>query len=203
MRVARIWHRTLAEGPGLRTAIWVQGCSIGCLGCINPHLWSFEGGDEISVKELADRILHSDVEGITLLGGEPFDQALECAELARLVRTGGKGVITFTGHVYEDLIAAQRTEWITLLAATDLLVDGPYKRDLPEPNRAWVGSLNQRFLNLTDRYQHIDPADVRNRIEMRVTSSGVVELCGFASSKDLRDLATSFALKVTRSTRLL
>ena len=59
MKVARIWHGTRAEGPFLRTALWLQGCSISCPGCVNPHLWSFEGGSEVDVEELAAQIIES------------------------------------------------------------------------------------------------------------------------------------------------
>ena len=202
MRIARIWHNTASEGPGLRTAIWLQGCSIGCHGCINPHLWSFQGGQEVNIEDLADEILGLDVEGITLLGGEPFDQAAECYELSRRVRDGGKGVVTFSGYTYEQLLKEERSDWASLLSVTDLLVDGPYESELPEEDRAWVGSTNQRFLNLTNRYVDIDPKVVNNRIEMRVLPSGVMEVCGFASEKQLKELAVSFSVKVQRVNRL-
>ena len=202
MRIARIWHNTASEGPGLRSAIWLQGCSIGCHGCINPHLWSFQGGQEVNIEHLADEILGLDVEGITLLGGEPFDQAAECYELSRRVRDGGKGVVAFSGYTYEQLLKEERSDWASLLSVTDLLVDGPYESELPEEDRAWVGSTNQRFLNLTNRYVDIDPKVVNNRIEMRVLPSGVMEVCGFASEKQLKELAVSFSVKVQRVNRL-
>ena len=202
MRIARIWHNTASEGPGLRTAIWLQGCSIGCHGCINPHLWSFQGGQEVNIEHLADEILGLDVEGITLLGGEPFDQAAECYELSRRVRDGGKGVVAFSGYTYEQLLKEERSDWASLLSVTDLLVDGPYESELPEEDRAWVGSTNQRFLNLTNRYVDVDPKVVNNRIEMRVLPSGVMEVCGFASEKQLKELAVSFSVKVQRVNRL-
>ncbi len=82
-----------------------------------------------------DRVLAaavaSDIEGLTLLGGEPFDQAGPLAALAEAVRAGGQSVMTFTGHVLEDLRAAGREDWDRLLAATDLLVDGPYLAERP------------------------------------------------------------------------
>ena len=146
MRIARIWHNTASEGPGLRTAIWLQGCSIGCHGCINPHLWNFQGGQDVNIEHLVDEILGLNVEGVTLLGGEPFDQAAECYELSRRVRDGGKGVVVFSGYTYEKLLKEERSDWASLLSVTDLLVDGPYESELPEEERAWVGSTNQRFL---------------------------------------------------------
>ena len=202
MRVARIWHGTKAEGPGTRTAIWLQGCSIECPGCVNPHLWKSEGGWEISTAEIINEVLETDVEGITLLGGEPFDQAEDCAEIARQVRLRGKGVITFTGYQYEELLKSGRQDWATLLAETDLLIDGPYVKELPESDRAWVGSSNQRFLNLTHRYSEVDPLLHKNRIEMRVLPSGVVDVCGFATEERLKEIVVSLSMKSRRMNRL-
>ena len=202
MRVARVWHGTKAEGPYSRSAIWLQGCSIECPGCVNPHLWKFDGGWNVSVDELVDVILESDVEGITLLGGEPFDQAEECSKLAQQVRLAGMGVITFTGYLYEDLATSDRQDWKSLLGVTDLLVDGPYLRDFPEFERAWVGSSNQRFLNLTPRYSEVDPTMHKNRLEMRILPSGVIDVCGFANEERLQEIAVSLNMKSKRLNRL-
>jgi anaerobic ribonucleoside-triphosphate reductase activating protein len=169
---------------------------------VNPHLWKFDAGWNARVDELVDVILKSDVEGITLLGGEPFDQAEECSKLAQQVRLAGMGVITFTGYQYEDLSTSDRQDWESLLEATDLLVDGPYLRDLPEIERAWVGSSNQRFLNLTSRYSEVDPATHKNRLEMRILPSGVVDVCGFANEERLQEIAVSLNMKSKRLNRL-
>ena len=74
LAVARVLHRTTAEGPYLRSAVWIQGCSIRCPGCINPHLFEFAEGT-VAPTVLAEEIVAANVEGLTLLGGEPFDQA--------------------------------------------------------------------------------------------------------------------------------
>lgn len=188
LRVARVWHRTSAEGPGLRSAIWVQGCSIQCPGCINRHLWPSKGGEVIDSAVLAREITQAGVEGVTLLGGEPFDQAVACASLAELLNASGIGVIVFTGFTHEVLASGREPGWSRLLAATDLLVDGPFEVTQPEAARAWVGSRNQRFLHLSDRYEGLQPDAHQNRIELRVLSSGEVEMCGFATSEDLTQL---------------
>jgi anaerobic ribonucleoside-triphosphate reductase activating protein len=187
LQVSSVLHRTIAEGPGERTAIWVQGCSIRCNGCINPHLFATSGGTLMSVSDLAAEILDSGVEGITLLGGEPFDQPEACAKLAGLVRQQGLGVITFTGYLQEDLrhrSAAHRA----LIAETDLLVDGPYRQDEVENERALVGSNNQRFLHLTNRYIDYDPANTPNRLHARLSPEGSIELAGFLDRDQLSDL---------------
>ena len=207
VRVLRFLPATDAEGPGRRAALWVQGCSIRCPGCFNPHSWNFGGGEPLGWPELADAVRVSaadhDIEGLTLLGGEPFDQAAPLAALAEAVRADGLSVMTFTGYVLEDLRAAGREDWDRLLAATDLLVDGPYLAQRPERRRPWVGSDNQRFRFLTDRYAHLagDLDAIPNRLEIRISRSGEVAVNGFATVATLEDLLTGTAGRPSRRRR--
>jgi anaerobic ribonucleoside-triphosphate reductase activating protein len=103
--------------------------------------------------------------------------------------------MTFTGHVLEDLRAAGREDWDRLMAATDLLVDGPYLAQRPERHRPWIGSDNQRFWFLTERYAHL--ADklgaIPNRLEIRISRSGEVAVNGFATTATLEGLLTDTA----------
>ncbi|GAB3547431.1 hypothetical protein GCM10027404_09510 [Arthrobacter tumbae] len=142
----------------------------------------------IDLEELVSGALHSGSEGITLLGGEPFDQAGPCAALARAAQDAGLGVITFTGYGYQELMTRD-DEARSLLSATDLLVDGPYVAGLPESRRALVGSSNQQFIHLTPRYESYRPETVPNRLDLRVLSDGNIELAGFLKSKELSSLA--------------
>ncbi len=155
LRVAHRVPRTTAEGPGTRYALWVQGCAIRCAGCCNPGMFPAEGGVAQAVEALVEEIVAAGVDGLTLLGGEPFDQAEACAALARAVRATGRSVMVFTGYLREAL--EQRPDGRALLAATDVLVDGPYDRTRPEKARRWIGSANQRVHQLTDRHAG-DPA---------------------------------------------
>jgi anaerobic ribonucleoside-triphosphate reductase activating protein len=194
VRVLRFLPATVAEGPGRRAALWVQGCSIRCPGCFNPHSWAADGGEPVGWAELAETVRAAaadhDIEGLTLLGGEPFDQAGPLAALAEAVRADGLSVMTFTGYVLEDLQAAGREDWDRLLAATDLLVDGPYLAQRPERHRPWVGSDNQRFWFLTGRYAHLagQLETVPNRLEIRISRSSEVAINGFASVAALEEL---------------
>jgi anaerobic ribonucleoside-triphosphate reductase activating protein len=120
-----------------------------CPGCFNPHLWAASGGRLENTVELAVGFV-ADAEragalGITLLGGEPFDQAAGLATIAEAFRAAGLSVMTFTGYTLDRLTgwAATRPDIARLLAATDLLVDGPYLRDQPDAVRPWLGSTNQ------------------------------------------------------------
>jgi anaerobic ribonucleoside-triphosphate reductase activating protein len=199
VQVLRFLPATVAEGPGRRAALWVQGCSIRCPGCFNPHSWAAGGGESVHWAELAEGVREAaadhGIEGLTLLGGEPFDQAGPRAVLAEAVRAEGLSVMTFTGHVLEGLQSAGRDDWDRLLAATDLLVDGPYIAARPERRRPWVGSDNQRFWFLTDRYAHLaaELDAVPNRLEIRISRSGEVAVNGFAPVATLEDLLTDTA----------
>jgi len=195
-----VLHGVSAEGPGLRTAIWVQGCSIRCNGCINPHLFNTRGGNSVDPEKIVLDALEAGVEGLTILGGEPFDQAAACASLARSARRLGLGVICFTGYTRESL--EQDGDAAELIAAVDLLIDGPYIADLPEDRRALVGSTNQRFINLTSRYADYDPADTPNRVEIRIGEDGTVAMAGFLIEDDLVAFSTSLdARRTFRSPR--
>lgn len=196
-RIARVVHATTAEGPGLRTAIWVQGCSIRCSGCINPHLFSLTGGEIMSPEQIIRDSLAAGVEGLTLLGGEPFDQARPLAALASLAQKRGLGVITFTGYEFNDL-ACRGRDAQSLLASTDLLVDGPYRADMPEQKRALVGSTNQRFIHLTNRYGDYDPRAQPNRVHVRIASDGTAAIAGFLDSAALKSLMKNTGMKRAR-----
>ena len=148
LRVATIVDDTCAEGPGRRWAVWVQGCSIRCAACCNPEMFDERRGQPAAPGELEARISAArarGVEGVTFLGGEPFEQAAGLAELARHARSLAMTVMVFSGYTLAQLRA--RAGAAELLMLTDLLVDGPYDRTRPEPGppvgRRWIGSANQ------------------------------------------------------------
>ncbi|MFJ4208544.1 4Fe-4S single cluster domain-containing protein [Paenarthrobacter sp. NPDC089675] len=189
LRVGRILHGTTAEGPGLRTAVWFQGCSIRCKGCVNPHLFSPRGGKLLPVAGIIEDSIAAGVEGLTLIGGEPFDQPAAGHALAAAARAAGLGVIAFSGYEYQTLCDRDDSTR-AFLAKVDLLVDGPYQDWNPETNRALVGSGNQRFIHLTDRYKNYRPEGVLNRVDIRVRPDGTIEVAGFLDSASLKDLSS-------------
>lgn len=194
--MARIVDATDAEGPGRRTAVWVQGCSLHCEGCFNPHMWTTHGGKRINPSQLADhvidRALDARCEGITLLGGEPFEQAAPLSVVARNSRRVGLSVMTFTGYTLTTLRgwSSQRTDIAALLAATDLLADGPYVAGRLERSRPWVGSTNQGLHALSERYAGLLPSisSQPDRVEVRVGADGIVTVNGWAEVGALDDL---------------
>ena len=180
LRVAAIVDDTWAEGPGRRWAMWVQGCAIRCAGCCNPEMFDPRGGEPMALAALSARIARArghGVEGVTFLGGEPFEQAAELAALAREARALAMTVMVFSGHTLAELEA--RPSAGALLAETDLLVDGPYDRARPEPpppvGRRWIGSTNQVMHHLTAAYAPDDPRmRTANTIELRLSRDGLV-----------------------------
>jgi anaerobic ribonucleoside-triphosphate reductase activating protein len=199
VNIANLIEKTYSEGPGVRAALWVQGCSIHCPGCCNRHLWAFEDRTWIESGELAKRLLDIDgIEGITLLGGEPFDQAAGLAELAASVRNSGLSVMTFTGYVLEELRATRRDDYDALLNVSDLLVDGPYLQERATTKLPWVGSDNQRLHVLTNRYASLvglfaDEESLNqfvletNTMEIRVGTDGQLLINGFAYTDATKD----------------
>jgi len=190
---------TEVEGPGRRACLWVQGCSIRCPGCFNPHMWHPDGGRMVAVEELLDQIPCAPaIEGVTFLGGEPFDQAPALAELGRNVQFRGLSIMTFTGYEYETLRASDCPGYQDLLEVTDLLIDGPYVREWPDHRRPWVGSTNQRFHFLTSRYRDLEPhlSAIRDRLEIRLGPDGSVWINGMADVAALTALRRDLNLRL-------
>jgi anaerobic ribonucleoside-triphosphate reductase activating protein len=141
-------------------------------------------GTEMSIDELLARI-PSTVEGVTFLGGEPFEQHEVLGELARRVKERGLTVMVFSGYTLDTL----RARDTALLAHVDLLVDGPYDQTRPEPKppegRRWIGSANQVMHYLTPAYSDADPRmREANTIEIRISKGGLL-INGWPSAQQL------------------
>lgn len=176
---------TDVEGIGTRFAIWVQGCSIHCIGCANSHMWDKEGGvlyntnDFINlIKQYKDR-----VEGVTFLGGEPLEQIEAVTEISKAVQSFGLSVIVFTGYEYKDL--EQRADFQELIKYVDILIDGRYEQDKTDYSRPWVGSSNQNYYFLSDRYNESAIKECKNKIEVRISPDNKVVLTGMGDFKEI------------------
>ena len=169
---------TEVEGHGKRAALWVQGCDKRCVGCCNPGYLKIVERDILSAETMIERLLAAhdewDLEGVTFLGGEPFLQAQGLAVVAEAVSRAGLSVMTFSGYTLQELKDLSLPGTRGLLAWTDVLVDGPYEASNPDRSRNWVGSTNQRFHYLTDRYNSsIEGVDVLERqLELRIRDDG-------------------------------
>ncbi|MBR0281856.1 MAG: radical SAM protein [Oscillibacter sp.] len=141
-------------GPGERAVIWVHGCCFSCPGCIGERYRSGPA-KETDSREMASWFLAQGTGELTISGGEPMLQAEALSEMLEQIRKEREcGVIVYTGFVYETLLekAERDTALKSFLNGIDLLIDGPYIRELDE-NQPYRGSGNQRLLTLSPRYE--------------------------------------------------
>jgi anaerobic ribonucleoside-triphosphate reductase activating protein len=149
LSIGGIEPESIVDGPGFRYTVFVQGCEFRCPGCHNPRLQPLAGGRRVSIAELIAAIEANPLlSGLTLSGGDPFTQASPCAALAEQVRGRGLSVVTYTGYLWEDLLAADNPGWRRLIDATDILVDGPFVQSLKNIDLRFRGSANQRLIDV-------------------------------------------------------
>lgn len=149
MRIANTMSGSIVDGPGLRFTVFTQGCRHNCPGCHNPQTHDFEGGYDVTVDELAEKLFSDPLtEGLTLSGGDPMEQAGECAELAKKAHERGLNVWTYTGYTYEQLLKEGDPARLALLENTDVLVDGPFLLAEKSYEARFRGSRNQRLIDL-------------------------------------------------------
>ena len=117
-----------------------------------------------------------------------MEQAASLARIAAAARESGLSVLTFTGLLYEDILQKADPDKLALLAYTDLLIDGPYLQAQHDTSRPWVGSKNQRYLFLTDRYSMADIEKYRNRVEFRLDKNGILRLNGMGDFAALEQI---------------
>lgn len=155
LNVAAICPRTRVLGPGYRFVIWVQGCCFNCRQCISPEWRAIKLANLFTITELAEVILKtSQIEGITLSGGEPMLQAGKLHQLISRVQMKRElTVICYTGFTLLDLQDSENPDVVSLLAAIDVLIDGLYVDQLND-NRGLRGSTNQRIHFLSGIYEN-------------------------------------------------
>ncbi len=158
MNYSSIKYCDIANGPGVRTSLFVSGCRLHCKGCFNEVAWPFTSGEPFDeaaqqavLKSLEPRYVH----GITVLGGEPMEPENQEGLLPFLtqvrLRQPEKTIWCFTGYVLEDLLAGGRKSCEAtpgLLRLIDVLVDGPFMMDLHDVSLRFRGSSNQRIIDL-------------------------------------------------------
>lgn len=149
MRIANVVSDSIVDGPGLRFTVFTQGCPHHCPGCHNPETHDPAGGREVTVEELAEQMLANPlIDGLTLSGGEPFDQAGACAALAARAKERGLNVWAYTGYRYETLLEKENPDVLALLEQADVLVDGPFVESLKSYDALFRGSTNQRLIDV-------------------------------------------------------
>jgi anaerobic ribonucleoside-triphosphate reductase activating protein len=183
LNLAGFLARSAVNGPGIRAVVWVQGCPFRCEGCFNETFQPFSPAMQVTVSELAKTILSlPGIDGVTFSGGEPFAQAGPLALLGELLRTAGLSMVTYTGYTADQLARGDDPAWPALLAATDLLIAGPYIAALSRPDPL-KGSANQQVIPLGTRL--VSPTRTRaydtssGRTEFTITPDGTITTTGF------------------------
>lgn len=151
IKIAGIINESIVDGPGIRMTIFAQGCKHHCKGCHNPHTHSFDAGEIIEIDKIIEKIKKNPLlDGVTLSGGDPFEQADSFAVLAQKVKKLGMNVVTYTGYTYEQLLEHVKKQpgFMRLMENTDILVDGPFILDQKDLLLRFRGSRNQRLIDM-------------------------------------------------------
>jgi anaerobic ribonucleoside-triphosphate reductase activating protein len=159
MNYAGIKYCDIANGLGCRTVLFVSGCRNHCRDCFQPQTWDFSYGDpfdEQVQQEILDSLAPGYVQGLTLLGGEPFEPENQKALVPFVEKVKkqypGKNIWAFTGYIYDkDLIPQGRKyteDTDRLLDMIDVLVDGPFVAEEKDIRLKFRGSKNQRVIDL-------------------------------------------------------
>lgn len=150
MNFAQIRKYDVANGPGIRTTIFVTGCTHNCHNCFNKEYQDFNYGDTWTDKETEEVISYlnlDEVKGLTLLGGEPFQNEIDLLQVIRDIKKEvQKDIWIFSGYTYEEILKDQNKK--KLLEECDVLVDGRFVEALKDLKLRFRGSSNQRIIDI-------------------------------------------------------
>lgn len=148
INVAGIVGESIVDGPGIRLTVFCQGCPHHCPGCQNPETWEFSERTRMEPQDILSMVKKNPlIRGVTLSGGEPFSQAAEHAELAKLLHENGYEVAAYSGYTFEQLLDGT-PEQMKLLENIDILVDGPFLMEQRTLEARFRGSKSQRIINV-------------------------------------------------------
>lgn len=160
MNYIKIYKTAITDGPGVRVSLYVSGCRNHCKGCHNPESWDFNFGkvfNQESLNELLAAIKPSYIAGLTICGGEPFEEENQkvLVDVIKKVRETypNKNIWCYTGYEYEDLLEGGKKHIeVTkdMLKYIDVLITGPFILELMDitENNKWRGSTNQKIIDL-------------------------------------------------------
>ena len=154
LKIAGLVNDSIVDGPGIRYTVFVQGCPHHCKGCHNPQTWDFSGGKFMSAEEIFENIKKNPLlDGVTFSGGEPFCQCAALCELADMIisyRENKLNIMAYTGYEFEYLLenADSKNGYLKLLKRLDYLVDGPFVEAKKSYELKFMGSSNQRFIDV-------------------------------------------------------
>jgi len=156
LKIAGIVNDSIVDGPGLRLCVFAQGCPHNCPGCHNPKTHDTDGGYYIDIDEIIEMARKNPLlSGLTLSGGEPFMQAAVMRELAKEAHKMGLNVIAYTGYLWEEIIANETFKQLAF--EVDYVVDGRFDKDLQTLELPFVGSSNQRIIDVKKSQEAAEP----------------------------------------------
>ena len=179
LNIHSIIPKSKANGPGIRTVVWFQGCSLNCPGCFNPATHLFSPNILTEVEELTTNIiaLGSEIDGVTISGGEPFDQAEGLLELLQIVRhKSGLSVIVLSGYSHEQILKTPLH--LKILDNIDVLIAGSYIKALSQPKNL-SGSTNKTYHFISNRYsmpdfEQVPDAEIIIDAHGNISKSGII-----------------------------
>jgi len=196
LRTARMQDHTAALGPGIRAVVWFHGCALNCQGCIAKEMNESSSFTAWAPTQLADRVLSvKGIEGVTLSGGDPFDQQLDALwEFMEAIKLKSDlSILSYTGRTLSHLRNDPNESAIQkILGALDILIDGPYVESLNDGS-LWRGSSNQKVHFLSARYASLEnmvATEKSRKLEVNLSSSGDFDLTGIPPVGFLESLQT-------------
>lgn len=180
MYYGNIKYNAIEDGVGCRTVLFVSGCRNHCKNCFQQETWNFSYGKpftDATVQEILDSLNSPYVDGITLLGGEPFEPENQ-GELVRLTLTvknqfPQKTIWAYTGFILEQMVTdpkcrAHTENLLPLLHNLDILVDGPFVEEKKNITLPYRGSENQRVIDMPETFRRreivLSPYGEKHRI---------------------------------------
>jgi anaerobic ribonucleoside-triphosphate reductase activating protein len=176
LRIHGFEATSVANGPGTRAVVWVQGCTLGCAGCFNPET-HVRGGEELDVAELYDRVatLEGRIDGVTISGGEPLQQRGPVLDLLGRIRAGTSlSTVLFTGYSWPEVLRMRELD--ELRRCVDVLLAGRYRQEARLAT-GLRGSANKTVHLFTGRYTTAD-LDAVPEAEVIVHPDGRLTLTG-------------------------
>lgn len=175
LNIAAIRECVESEGIGKRFAIWTQGCLKRCKNCCNPNMQPFIKRNlidtDILIKEIKLSKERYNIEGVTLIGGEPILQSKGLSCIAKYCKENKLSVILFSGYTLEEIRMREKENFeglFELLKYIDVLIDGEYIEELYDENRGFIGSSNQRMYFFTDFYSQSDFDEYNNHTSIDI-----------------------------------
>ena len=164
-------------GPGKRLLLFTQGCSLRCKGCTNQHLWEFGKGIDVTIDGILNQC--NDLDGITLHGGEPLDQANVLVELIKKLKKQGKTVILFTGYIFKELNKVQKQAWLS----SDMVISGRYEEEKRNIYLQFRGSTNQKVFTHKGKYKDYKIKDGQTVAILSFNEQGEMQSRGFRTDE--------------------